>query len=544
MAHRSSPVRGASLPAVRGYSSLMKNLAGLAPSLLVSLVLLACGGFGHVEARRAEMAATLCLRAMEAVRATQVLATRWGAEVERVRSAVDGNFDRLADFSGRVNHQVRIIRDSRSAIPDLPAETDKALNSLMRRLMAQEERIERFKSGFAIVRNSRRFVPRIAEQLAEAARDGGYGRVGAATRRILEAVQGFLEQSTGSSRQRMEQATHLLAESAGSTPLRAQAEALNKHVQVLLRHHRLTEQRFEEILRTDLEDQATRAVDLLNADHRWSEKKRRYFDYGSWMALGLAVFYWCILGVRWMDRRGKGRAAARAPKAILVEGAPSPWGMNVAPVAAGGDPRRKAPGERMRLKAEEKTRILPAQPPEPLPEDARPPRPMTAPPSWTAQPSEPLSEDAREKKAAAGRDASTAPVVRKDPGKLGSSVQDSLRKVMGIDGAIGAALMDVNNGLTLATAGDGVALDVEAASANNLDVVRAEINVMKRLGLDDSIEDILITLGGQYHLIRPLGRSSVGLFLFVALDRVRGNLGMARHQLKRIEAGRFGILPT
>ena len=498
----------------------MKNPVGLAPCLLVSLVLLAGGGICHVEAQRAEKAATLCLHAMEAVRATQVLVTRWGAEVERVRSTVDSNFDRLADFNGRVGHQVRIIRDSQSAIPHRSAETDKALNSLARRLTAQEEHIERFKSGFAIVRNSRRFIPRMAGQLAEAARDGGYGRVGAAIRRILETVQDFLEQPTGSSRQRMERATRMLAGSADGTPLRAQAEALNKHVQALLRHHRLTQRRFEEIIRTDLEDRATRAIDLLNADHRQSETKRRYFDYGSWMALGLAVFYWCTLGVRWMDRRRKRRTAARAPKAILVEGAPSPRGMNVAPAAAGGDSRRRVPGERVRPKAEEKARTRPAQRPEPLPEDAR------------------------EKKAAAGRGASTAPGVRKDRGKLGSSVQDSLRKVMGIDGAIGAALMDVDHGLTLATAGDGVTLDVEAASASNLDVVRAEIDIMKRLGLDDGIEDILITLGGQYHLIRPLDRSSAGLFLFVALDRERGNPGMARHQLKGIEAGRFGILPA
>ena len=125
-----------------------------------------------------------------------------------------------------------------------------------------------------------------------------------------------------------------------------------------------------------------------------------------------------------------------------------------------------------------------------------------------------------------------------------ANVQSCLRKVMSIDGAIGVALVDTNDGLTLATAGGGEALDIEAASTANLDVIRAKVGVLEQLGLDDDIEDILITLGRQYHLLRPLERNSVGLFLYVALDRERGNLGMARHQIKRIEADCFGVLPA
>ena len=98
-----------------------------------------------------------------------------------------------------------------------------------------------------------------------------------------------------------------------------------------------------------------------------------------------------------------------------------------------------------------------------------------------------------------------------------------------IEGFIGACLVDSDSGMVLGMAGGNGMLDLELAAAGNTEVVRAKRKTMKALGLKDSIEDILITLGKHYHLIRPLD-SDDALFLYVALDRSRANLGMARRQ--------------
>jgi hypothetical protein len=115
-------------------------------------------------------------------------------------------------------------------------------------------------------------------------------------------------------------------------------------------------------------------------------------------------------------------------------------------------------------------------------------------------------------------------------------VDTALKECLEIDGALGAALVDYESGMSLGTLGGGKYLNLEVAAAGNTEVVRAKLRTMTSLGLDDEIEDILITLSRQYHLIRPL-RSAKGaaLFFYLALDRSKANLAMARHQLKRIE---------
>ncbi|MFJ5777765.1 hypothetical protein [Streptomyces sp. NPDC093094] len=105
-----------------------------------------------------------------------------------------------------------------------------------------------------------------------------------------------------------------------------------------------------------------------------------------------------------------------------------------------------------------------------------------------------------------------------------------------IEGATGAALVDYTSGMALGTMGSSKSFDLNVAAAGNTDVIRAKMRTMEHLGLKAEIEDILITLTDQYHLIRLLsGRSGNGLFLYLVLDAKRANLAMARHQLRRIE---------
>jgi hypothetical protein len=118
-----------------------------------------------------------------------------------------------------------------------------------------------------------------------------------------------------------------------------------------------------------------------------------------------------------------------------------------------------------------------------------------------------------------------------------ANTEASLKEAMtSIEGTLGVALVDYTSGMALGTLGGGKDFNLEIAAAGNTDVVRAKVRTMEHLGLKDEIEDILITLGSQYHLIRLLkSRGSNGLFLYLVLDKGRANLAMARHQLRKIE---------
>ena len=113
-----------------------------------------------------------------------------------------------------------------------------------------------------------------------------------------------------------------------------------------------------------------------------------------------------------------------------------------------------------------------------------------------------------------------------------STINQAMQELMTCDGAICAALVDSASGMILGQIGTGV--DLEVAAAGNTEVVRAKMKTMRALGLSDIIEDILITLGKQYHIIRPMARKE-GLFIYLVLEKSKSNLALARRKTLDVE---------
>ena len=113
-----------------------------------------------------------------------------------------------------------------------------------------------------------------------------------------------------------------------------------------------------------------------------------------------------------------------------------------------------------------------------------------------------------------------------------ANVERTLQKIANLQGFIGASVVDTESGMSVGEVGSGI--NMEIAAAANSEVVRAKVKAIELLGLQETIDDILISLTKQYHLIRPL-KSRPTFFLYVALDRSKSNLAMARVLLSDAE---------
>jgi len=117
---------------------------------------------------------------------------------------------------------------------------------------------------------------------------------------------------------------------------------------------------------------------------------------------------------------------------------------------------------------------------------------------------------------------------------LAPDTEAALDRVMSIEGAIACALVDHRAGMVLGTRSAGEAFDIELVAGAKSELIRIEMATSRALGLDARLEDMLTILEAQYHLIRPLPCSD-SKFLYLVIDRARGNLALARHHLVAIE---------
>lgn len=110
-------------------------------------------------------------------------------------------------------------------------------------------------------------------------------------------------------------------------------------------------------------------------------------------------------------------------------------------------------------------------------------------------------------------------------------IQDTFERIANdIPGFIAASLVDLDSGMTLGARSARADFDLTAASAYNSEMVKQKQKIMKALNLRTTLEDMLLTLGDQIHLIKLVGTTS---FVYLAADRANANLAIVRNAVAK-----------
>lgn len=110
-------------------------------------------------------------------------------------------------------------------------------------------------------------------------------------------------------------------------------------------------------------------------------------------------------------------------------------------------------------------------------------------------------------------------------------IVDAFEKIAAdLPGFMAASLVDIDSGMTLGLKSLRPDFDLAAASAYNSEMVKQKLKIMRALNLKTNLEDMLLTLGDQLHVIKIVGPTT---FIYLAADRASSNLAIVRNVINK-----------
>ncbi len=117
---------------------------------------------------------------------------------------------------------------------------------------------------------------------------------------------------------------------------------------------------------------------------------------------------------------------------------------------------------------------------------------------------------------------------------LGIAFGEIMKRGQAIKGSQGLLLVDTDGGEVLGAAGAAEGVDLGSTMAlPTAQFLRQERRVAENLGLDDPLQDVIVTTAERYYLVRVVGAGEH--FLLLVLDRHKANLAKAQLDLVALE---------
>ena len=280
--------------------------------IIVSALLLAAAGVLYTTA--GSSSGQSYRASIDLVRQIQQLSSGWSIEIARVRSDPLADFDSLAAFIPRMASLKESLSDASRRIPGLPDRLANDIQSYLSAIDAKEERIERFKTGYAVVRNSTRYLPLAATNVTRQAQEIDDAPLARSISMLTQDMNLYLATPTDPGKERLTAEMEKLREDsvAYPPPLANALANLLAHAEVLLAKQAPTDVLFRDATSNDITDLADRLAGNLEFELTRQDTLATNYERGVLAVIGVLALFWILLAVQ---QRVRGGVSAAAPKA-------------------------------------------------------------------------------------------------------------------------------------------------------------------------------------------------------------------------------------
>ena len=263
-------------------------------SLTISVVLIAAAAVLYYYAYRNDATEAHYRDAVSVARQIQQMDANWSMETARVESDPLADFDSLAAFIPQMDRLREELADTVRPIPELPAELANDISSYLSAVDAKEERIERFKTSYAVVRNSVRYLPLAATNLLRLADQAADARLSPDIARLTQDLNAYLVTPTEPAQERLAGELAALRERSVNVPPNMSNALANfiAHAEVLVARKIATDEIFGEATDTDISQRTERIVSDLEFHAGFAADQARFFELGVVGALAALVLLW------------------------------------------------------------------------------------------------------------------------------------------------------------------------------------------------------------------------------------------------------------
>ena len=237
---------------------------------------------------------------IEDVQQIEQLAANWSVETARVRSDPLADFDSLAAFIPRMDALKSGLLTTVRGIADVPDRLVNDVSAYISAIEAKEERIERFKTGYAVIRNSSRYLPLAASNIVQA--PGADAAISTDVAELTNEINAYLGSPTDAVKGRLTVALERLGESGAAlaAPLPNHIANFIAHAEVLLAQQAPTAALFAQATSNEVSDLSAQLINDLGFQLGRAQEVNGYYITGMLAATGLLLILWILLAVNRM----------------------------------------------------------------------------------------------------------------------------------------------------------------------------------------------------------------------------------------------------